>query len=327
MLNLTAKIRRAGAIRWARRNVWRYGGDRDDLVLVGHSAGAHLAALCLVDAGWLAEEEVAPSESKAANEMERSPPLRVVSGFVGISGVYDVLRMGSNVVGAVLARSAFGDDRRGWKDASPLHRVQAVAAEAARRSGKTPPRSNATPRAAAESSATAGGTKSSPESLSASGHPCHETKSIASDNGSERGLQPVSADPLASEAICCPLIQVNALLITASSDFHLKEDAEALAEALDEARSYYMRRASGGDAAAPQGVSGDTSSRVHEKERCDATTGGEESGGGLGSVRSICLEGEDHLSTMISFGEPGKESSDAVLDFILGLPPPPRKRE
>lgn len=268
---------------------------------------------------------MAPSESKAAKERELSPPLRVVSGFVGISGVYDVLRMGSNVVGAVLARSAFGDDRRGWKDASPLHRVRAVAAEAARRLATMSPRANATPRAGAQSTATAGGAKSSPESLSASGHLCRETKRIVSDNGSERGLSPVIADRLGNEAICCPLVHANALLITASSDFHLKEDAEALAEALDEARSYfYLRRVSGGGASAPQGVSWGTSSRVHGEERCDATKG-EEEGDGLGSVRTVCLEGEDHLSTMISFGKPGKESSDAVLDFILGLPPPPRK--
>ncbi|CAN0045837.1 unnamed protein product, partial [Hapterophycus canaliculatus] len=43
----------ARAIRWARDNVSQYGGDGDDLVLVGHSAGAHLAALCLADGRWL----------------------------------------------------------------------------------------------------------------------------------------------------------------------------------------------------------------------------------------------------------------------------------
>lgn len=233
--------------------------------------------------------------------------------------------MGSNIVGTVLARSAFGDDRRGWKDASPLHRVRAVAAEAARRSAATSPRANGTPRAVAQSTASAGGTNFPPESLSPSGTVCRETKSVASDNSSERGLSSVIADRLANKAICCPLVHANTLLITASSDFHLREDAEALAEALDEARSYYyVRRESEGDAAAPQGVSWGISSRVHGEDRCDATKEKEE-GDSLGSARNVCLEGEDHLSTMISFGEPGKESSDAVLDFILGLPPPSRK--
>jgi acetyl esterase/lipase len=40
------------ALGWLERNVRRYGGDRERLVLVGHSAGAHLASLVGVDPGY-----------------------------------------------------------------------------------------------------------------------------------------------------------------------------------------------------------------------------------------------------------------------------------
>ncbi|CAM9461223.1 unnamed protein product, partial [Ectocarpus sp. 13 AM-2016] len=156
----------ARAIRWARDNASRYGGDGDDLVLVGHSAGAHLAALSLADGRWLEEAGVLPPTPRAAppgggatfistppsgtkpaacsapvaaadddgcTPPEQPPPpslsrrpARVVSGFVGISGVYDIPRMAGNVVGGVLARAAFGNDRRAWHAASPVHRVRAA---------------------------------------------------------------------------------------------------------------------------------------------------------------------------------------------------------
>ena len=295
-------------MRWTRENVWRYGGNGDDLVLVGHSAGAHLAALSLADGRLLLEEGVFRAGTSAANSpAAHALQVPVVTGFVGISGVYDVLRMGGNVVGAALARAAFGDDRRGWKDASPLHRVRAVAAAGCR--------STAIPLAATTTTRVAG----APASDTVRGD--QETEGTM--GGNERRVEPGGAEQLA--AATCPLVSAHVLLVTASSDFHLKEDAEALAEALGEARKH-MGGASGTKST---GGTGDPALQVGSRGQPPRGAGGgqsrappkaENDPAGVGSVRNVCLKGEDHLSIMISFGEPGKEASEVVLDFVLSLP-------
>lgn len=61
----------AAAVRWARENAARYGGDPDRIVLVGHSAGAYIAAMLAVDSRWLNTDREA------------------VSGWVGLAGPYD----------------------------------------------------------------------------------------------------------------------------------------------------------------------------------------------------------------------------------------------
>ncbi|WP_245841803.1 alpha/beta hydrolase [Sphingomonas lenta] len=55
----------AAAIRWVRDNVARYGGDPDRITVVGHSAGAHIAALLALDVRWLREAGVDPRTIKA----------------------------------------------------------------------------------------------------------------------------------------------------------------------------------------------------------------------------------------------------------------------
>ncbi|CAM9959434.1 unnamed protein product [Discosporangium mesarthrocarpum] len=45
-------------------------------------------------------------------------------------------------------------------------------------------------------------------------------------------------------------------------------------------------------------------------------------------ARHILLEGEDHMSVILHFGEPGDKASELVLKFLRGLPrPPPKRRE
>lgn len=66
----------AQAVRWAHDNAARLGGDGDAIVLSGHSAGAHIAALVALDRHWLADAGV---------------PARAIRGVVGISGPYDFL--------------------------------------------------------------------------------------------------------------------------------------------------------------------------------------------------------------------------------------------
>jgi acetyl esterase/lipase len=66
----------AAAVRWARDNAARYGGDPRNLIVVGHSAGAHTAALLALDERWLREAGV---------------PAGAVRGFVAMAGPVDTV--------------------------------------------------------------------------------------------------------------------------------------------------------------------------------------------------------------------------------------------
>jgi acetyl esterase/lipase len=65
----------ARAVRWVRDNIAGYGGNPDDIVLLGHSAGAHIAALLVTDQHYLAAAGV---------------PSAAIRGFVGLAGPYGI---------------------------------------------------------------------------------------------------------------------------------------------------------------------------------------------------------------------------------------------
>ena len=50
----------AQAVRWVKDNVQRFGGDPQKIFLMGHSAGAHIAAMLAIDATWLQKVASAP---------------------------------------------------------------------------------------------------------------------------------------------------------------------------------------------------------------------------------------------------------------------------
>ena len=52
----------AAAVAWVRNNIAKYGGDSTSIVLIGHSAGAYLAALLTMDARYLAAHRMKPTE-------------------------------------------------------------------------------------------------------------------------------------------------------------------------------------------------------------------------------------------------------------------------
>ena len=64
------------AVRWAHDNAARFGGDPDHIYLMGHSAGAHIAALLTLDAHYLKDAGL----DRAA-----------IRGTVALSGPYDFL--------------------------------------------------------------------------------------------------------------------------------------------------------------------------------------------------------------------------------------------
>lgn len=66
----------AHAVAWAHAHAGEYGGNPDDLFVMGHSAGAHIGALLATDAHWL-------------NDVGMQP--RQLAGFIGLAGPYDFL--------------------------------------------------------------------------------------------------------------------------------------------------------------------------------------------------------------------------------------------
>jgi acetyl esterase/lipase len=67
----------AEAVRWTRDHIADYGGDPTEIVLIGHSAGAHIAAMLALDPQWLRNVGLDSS--------------RDIRGMVGLAGPYDFL--------------------------------------------------------------------------------------------------------------------------------------------------------------------------------------------------------------------------------------------
>jgi acetyl esterase/lipase len=87
----------AAAVRWARANARRFGGDGERIVLAGHSAGAYNAAMLALDPQWLGADRAA------------------VRGFAALAGPMDFLPLDDS---ATIA--AFG----GWprlEETQPVH--------------------------------------------------------------------------------------------------------------------------------------------------------------------------------------------------------------
>lgn len=78
----------AKAVAWTAQNIARFGGDPDQVVLMGHSAGAHTVAMLGLERQWLGREGL---------------PDGFVNGVVGLSGPYDFYPFTSDS-----SRAAFG---------------------------------------------------------------------------------------------------------------------------------------------------------------------------------------------------------------------------
>jgi acetyl esterase/lipase len=76
----------AAAVRWTEAHAGTYGGSADRLVVMGHSAGAYIAAMLAVDGRWLGHARTS------------------VKGLVGLAGPYDFAPFDVDA-----SRAAFGD--------------------------------------------------------------------------------------------------------------------------------------------------------------------------------------------------------------------------
>jgi arylformamidase len=103
----------AKALTWILDHIARYGGDPKRIFLMGHSAGAHLAALVTADEAYL-------------NKLGKSPSM--LSGVILLdSAGYDIpakLDLSDGPLTRPLAEGAFGKDRQTWIQASPVQYVK-----------------------------------------------------------------------------------------------------------------------------------------------------------------------------------------------------------
>eukprot|EP00953_Heterococcus_sp_UTEX-ZZ885_P006109 3764-Heterococcus_DN1.PRE.2 len=118
----------ASAIAWTCKNIGKYGGKPDDLIVFGQSAGAHLAALCLADPVWLQE---AGLDDTAINSIRgvigMSGLTSAIADRIGLllhSGTDDLRRLACNPVGRMIVAAAFGTSGPQWDAASPLQLLQ-----------------------------------------------------------------------------------------------------------------------------------------------------------------------------------------------------------
>ena len=93
----------ARAVAWASEHAADHGGDPQRIVLMGHSAGAQLAALLATDASWLKPHGIVPKS---------------LCGMVGLAGPYDFLPLTSASL-----REVFGEDPAGQQRSQPIRFV------------------------------------------------------------------------------------------------------------------------------------------------------------------------------------------------------------
>jgi acetyl esterase/lipase len=91
----------AAAVAWVKKNIARHGGDPQKIFVIGHSAGAYLAALLVLDPRYLAAHGMAPGD---------------IRGVVPVAGFFYVDRPG---VAPDRPKDTWGTDVNVWKAASP----------------------------------------------------------------------------------------------------------------------------------------------------------------------------------------------------------------
>lgn len=104
----------AAAIRWLADRAGQYKGSPDKIIVMGHSAGAHLAALVATDGSYLQAQGLSLNSLKACIAVD--------------TAAYDVSRQVSAVRprGSLLYDSVFGRDQLRHKRLSPLTHVAAA---------------------------------------------------------------------------------------------------------------------------------------------------------------------------------------------------------
>ena len=96
----------AASFAWVTKHIAEYGGDPARIFVVGHSAGAYLAALLVTDERYLEKHGLS---------------LRDITGAVPVSAFFWVEREG---VAPDRPKTVWGTDSATWVDASPAHHLR-----------------------------------------------------------------------------------------------------------------------------------------------------------------------------------------------------------
>ncbi len=92
----------AGAVtRWVLKNIQQYGGDPSKVYLMGHSAGAHMAAMLISNKQYLNNQQVDHKD---------------IAGFIGLSGPYDFKITDEDIKSVFRKANTFNDTQ-------PIHFV------------------------------------------------------------------------------------------------------------------------------------------------------------------------------------------------------------
>lgn len=104
----------ARAVWWVKQHIAQYGGDPSRMILMGHSAGAHLVALLATDETYLRAEGLSLAD---------------IQGVIALdTQTYDLVRLLKNIpeeAGGEVYWETFGNDPQFWEQMSPLWHVEA----------------------------------------------------------------------------------------------------------------------------------------------------------------------------------------------------------
>jgi len=98
----------ASAIAWVHTHALKFGGDPTRIVLVGHSAGAHLVMNVVTHAAFLNDVAI---------------PVHHIVGCVGLSGVYSARLAAQWSALRLICCSVFGSDTKAWNRYFPAEDV------------------------------------------------------------------------------------------------------------------------------------------------------------------------------------------------------------
>lgn len=107
----------AKAFKWTHENIHKYKGDKNNIFVAGHSAGAHLVSLLSTNPIYLNRTGL------------QGNPNNYIQGCISISGVYTDKRMQRDFLSKFVLRRIFGN-YKSYVDAFPIYHVD---------TDKTPP--------------------------------------------------------------------------------------------------------------------------------------------------------------------------------------------